>query len=210
MFRTIRNHWKKSLFAFVAASYGSYWSFNRYKTNEIRRFYCQQASLLGAQNLPSMTPVRRVAVLLNGKAYRNKAKSIFDKTIFPLLNLIGVDVRVYRVDNRTDDQSLKDLLNKDIESEELNALIVVGGDGTLTKLMPIFLQSETLKNLPICLVPIGEKTSFARKLFPSTEKTHLHDDVVLLCESIFSLFNGTIVQRPVLKITLSNQPENPM
>lgn len=210
MFQTLRNHWKKSLFGLISVSYGSYWFYHRYQSNQIRRFYCQQASLLGAQTLPSMTPVRRVAVLLNGKAYRNKAKSIYDKTIFPLLHLTGVDVRFYRLDTQQTDQALEDLLTNKIEPKELNAVLVVGGDGTLSRLVPYFLRSDSLKNLPICLVPIGEHTSFARKLFPSTMKKRLHDDVVLLCEAVFSLFNGTIVERPSLKIHLSDRPSEPM
>ena len=210
MFQTLRTHWKKSLFAFAALSYGSKWSYDRYQANQIRQFYCRQASILGAQNLHSMTPVRRIAVLLNGKANRGKAKATFDKSIFPLLHLIGLDVRVYRVDNQTDEEGLKEILMKKIDGEELNAVMIVGGDGTLQRLAPYFFQSMTLKNLPICLIPIGEHTSFARKIFPLTKEKTLHDDHVLLCESVFALFNGTIVQRPLLKLTLSNQTEKPM
>ena len=202
MFRTIRNHWKKSLFAFCALSYGSKWSYDRYQANEIRQFYCRQASLLGSQKLPSMSRAKRVAVLLDGKA-----KSVYDKTIFPLLHLIGLDVRVYRVDNITDPNGLSDLLKNKLDGEELSALMVVGGDTTLSDLAPHFLQSPVLENLPICLVPIGEHVSFARRLFPTTSKKKLQDDVTLLCESVFALFNGTIVKRPLLKITMSNDRE---
>jgi acylglycerol kinase len=210
MFRTIRNHWKKSLFAFCALSYGAKWSYDRYQANKIRQFYCGQASLLGSQTLPSMTRANRIAVLLNGKANNGKAKSIYDKTIFPLLHLIGLDVRVYRLDTIKDPNDLKDLLINKIEPNELNALMIVGGDGTLSELVPYFLQSTVLENLPICLVPIGENVSFARYLFPITKKKKLHDDITLLCESVFALFNGKIVKKPLLKITMSDNLEEPM
>jgi hypothetical protein len=210
MFRTIRLHWKKSLFGFCALSYGSKWSYDRYQANLIRRFYCQQASLLGCQTLPSMSQARRVAVLLNGKSNDGKAKSVYDKTILPLLHLIGLDARVYRLDTINDDNGLKELLTTKIEPEELSAVLIVGGDGTLSELTPHFLQSSILKNLPICLIPIGEHASFARRLFPMTTKKKIHDDIALLCESVFALFRGTMVRRPLLKITMSTNPEKPM
>ncbi len=210
MFRTIRNHWKKSLFAFCALSYGAKWSYDRYQANQIRQFYCGQAALIGSQTIPSMSRATRIAVLLNGKANNGKAKSIYDKTIFPLLHLIGLDVRVYRLDTITDPNDLKELLTKKIEPNELRALMIVGGDGTLSELMPHFLQSNILENLPICIVPIGEHVSFARSLFPMTNKKKLHDDVKLLCESVFALFNGKIVRKPLLKITMPNDNEKPM
>jgi acylglycerol kinase len=202
MFRTIRNHWKKSLFAFCALSYGSKWMYDRYQANKIRQFYCGQAAIIGSQTY-------RIAVLLNGKANNGKAKSIYDKTIFPLLHLTGLDVRVYRLDTITDPDDLKDLLTNKIEPNELSALMIVGGDGTLSELTPYFLQSTALENLPICIVPIGENVSFARQLFPMTNKKKLHDDIRLLCESVLALFNGKIVGKPLLKITASND-DKPM
>jgi acylglycerol kinase len=211
MFRTIRTHWKKSIFAFCALSYGAKWSYDRYQANQIRQFYCRQALILGSQHTPAMNRINRVAVLLNGKSNNGKAKSIFDKTIFPLLHLIGLDVRVYRLDTIKDPDGLKDLLTNKIEPNELNALMIVGGDGTLSELTPHFLQSDVLGNLPICIVPIGEHVSFARSLFSiNNYKTKLHDDVSLLCESVFALFNGKIVKKPLLKITTSDNNENPM
>ena len=210
MFRTIRNHWKKSLFAFCALSYGTKWSYDRYQANKIRQFYCGQATLLGSQTLPSMSRVNRIAVLLNGKANNGKAKSIFDKTIFPLLHLIGLDVRVYRLDTITNPNGLKELLTDKIEPNELSALMIIGGDGTLSELTPYFLESTVLDNLPICIVPIGEHVSFARSLFPITNKKKLHEDISLLCESVFALFNGKIVRKPLLKITMSNNDEKPL
>ncbi|CAF4720153.1 unnamed protein product, partial [Rotaria magnacalcarata] len=77
-----------------------------------------------------------VAVLLNGQANNGKAKSIYDKTIFPLLHLIGLDVRVYRIDTITDPNGLNELLTTKIEPEKLSALMIVGGDGTLSELTP--------------------------------------------------------------------------
>jgi acylglycerol kinase len=210
MFRTIRNNWKKSLFAFCALSYGAKWSYDRYQANQIRQFYCRQASLYGSQTIPSMTPLTRIAVLLNAKANNGKAKSVYDKTIFPLLHLIGLDVRVYRLDTITTPDGLDDLLTNKIDANELSALVIVGGDGTLSELAPHILKSTTLENLPICVVPIGEHASFARSLFPITKKKKLHDDTALLCESVLALFNGTVVKRPLLKITMSNSDEKPM
>ena len=210
MFRTIRNHWKKSLFAFCTVSFGIKWSYDRYEANQIRRFYCQQASLLGSQTMPSMNEAIRVAVLLNGKANSGKAKSIYDKTIFPLLHLLGLDVRVYRLDTKTDPKDITELLTNQIEPNELSALMIVGGDGTISELIPYFLQSSVLENLPICIVPIGENVSLARYLFPVTNKKKIHDDIGLLCESVFALFHGEIVRRPLLKITTSNPDKKPM
>ncbi|CAF0793802.1 unnamed protein product [Adineta steineri] len=210
MFRTIRTHWKKSLFAFCALSYGSKWSYDRYQANKIRAFYCRQASLLGAQNIPSMNRLTRIAVLLNGKAMNGKAKSLYDKTIFPLLHLIGLDVRVYRLDTITDTDGMTDLLTNKIEPNELSALMIVGGDGTISELAPHFFQSTVLENLPICIVPIGEHVSFARSLFPVTDKKKLHDDISLLCESVFALFNGKVVTKPLLKITMPDTNDKPI
>ena len=207
MFRTIRNHWKKSLFAFCALSYGTKWSYDRYQANKIRAFYCRQATLYGSQSVPSMDRLKRIAVLLNGKSNNGKGKSIYDKTIFPLLHLIGLDVRVYRLDTATD---LNDLLTNKIEPNELSALMIVGGDGTLSELTPYFLQSTVLENIPICIVPIGEHVSFARSLFPVTNTKKLHENISLLCESVFALFTGKIVRKPLLKITMSDRHEKPM
>jgi diacylglycerol kinase family enzyme len=88
--------------------------------------------------------------------------------------------------------------------------MIVGGDGTLSELTPYFLKSTVLENLPICIIPIGEHVSFARSLFPLTNKNKLHDDISLLCESVFALFNGKVVRKPLLKITMSDRNEKPM
>ena len=208
MFKTIRNNWKKSVFAVCAVTYGSNWLYNRYQSNLIRKFYCEQAAKIGAQPCPTMTRLHRVAVLLNGSANNGKAKSIYDKTIYPLLHLTGLDARVYRLDAFKTKDELDELLSKKIEPDQLNALVIIGGDGTLSQLSPYLYESNILENLPICLVPIGEPTIFARSLFPLTSQKKLHDDLHLLCESVFALFNGTIVRKPLLKISLAN--EQPM
>lgn len=207
MFQRIRTYWKTSIFLSVSLGYGSKWSYDRYKANEIRRFYCQQANLIGSQSVGPMIPLRRVAVLLNGKAQNGNAKSIYDKTIFPLLNLIGLDVRVHRIDALKDESALKELITDKMEPNELSALLIVGGDGTLSKISPYLSESTVFEKLPICLVPIGDNVSFAQRFFPSTEKKKFVDDVALLSESIFSLFDGNLVRRPLLKVRFRDEQQ---
>ena len=68
-----------------------------------------------------------------------------------------------------DATTLKELLTNKIESNELNALMIIGDDNrTISELTPYLLESTTLENVPMCIVLIGEPVSFTRSLFPLT------------------------------------------
>ncbi|XP_075711727.1 acylglycerol kinase, mitochondrial [Rhinoderma darwinii] len=97
LFKTLRNHWKKSTVGFCLLAYGSHWMYGKYCDNLLRRAACQEAQGFGNQLIYPHTSVKKATVFLNPAACKGRARSLFEKNAAPILHLAGIDVYVVKV-----------------------------------------------------------------------------------------------------------------
>lgn len=123
----------------------SYFKFVR--TEELMRVYCKKAAKFGYEPIRVDAEPRTVTVILNPNANKRKASDEFEKYCAPLLHLAGICVNVVKTES---EGHAKNLIN-DLSSTD--ALVVAGGDGTLSEVITGLLR-RTQENTN-GLIPIG-------------------------------------------------------
>ncbi|CAM9310158.1 unnamed protein product [Lampetra planeri] len=121
VFRTLRNHWKKSTFAVCVLSYGGHWLYGKHCDSVLRTEACQEAREFGRQLIAPQDRLRKATVILNPAACNGKANSLFEKNAAPILHLAGVDITIVKTDYEGQAKKLLELM------EETDMLIVAGG-----------------------------------------------------------------------------------
>ncbi|XP_077984431.1 acylglycerol kinase, mitochondrial-like [Glandiceps talaboti] len=192
VFRTIRTHWKKSIFFTVALSYGTYYLNDRYRSNLIRRALCEEAAKYGEEIIQTTQKPRKVCVILNPAARKGKAKKLFDKNAAPMLHLAGIDVEILLT---TSEGEAKDKVQ---QLDNIDAIIVAGGDGTLSEVVTGLLRRDDQEKVcrwPIGIIPIGNTNTLARVLYANSES-----DVRWMGSAALSVIQGWIKPMHVMKI----------
>uniref|UniRef100_A0A3B4T3K7 Acylglycerol kinase, mitochondrial n=1 Tax=Seriola dumerili TaxID=41447 RepID=A0A3B4T3K7_SERDU len=192
LFRTLRNHWKKSTFAVCVLSYGSYWLYGKHCDSLLRREACLVAREYGRQQISPQERLRKATVILNPAACNGKANNLFEKNAAPILNLAGVEITVVKTDYEGQGKKLLELM------EETDMLIVAGGDGTLQEVITGLLRrtdQDTFSNTPIGFIPLGSHNSLSPSL-------HLLSDnkVKDITSATLSILKGETVPLDVLQI----------
>ncbi|XP_017274391.1 acylglycerol kinase, mitochondrial [Kryptolebias marmoratus] len=192
VFRTLRNHWKKSTFAVCVLSYGGYWLYGKHCDNIVRREACQLAREFGRQLIAPQDRLKKATVILNPAASRGKANNLFEKNAAPILHLAGVEITVVKTDYEGQAKKLIELM------EQTDMLIVAGGDGTLQEVITGLLRrpdQETFSNTPIGFIPLGANNSLSPSL-------HLLSDnkVKNITSATVSILKGDTVPLDVLQI----------
>uniref|UniRef100_A0A3B3Z8P5 Acylglycerol kinase, mitochondrial n=1 Tax=Periophthalmus magnuspinnatus TaxID=409849 RepID=A0A3B3Z8P5_9GOBI len=188
VFRTLRNHWKKSTFAFCVLSYGGHWLYGKHD-NLLRREACLEAREFGRQLIGSQERLKKATVILNPAASR-KANNLFEKNAAPILHLAGVDITIVKTDYEGQAKKLIELM------EQTDMLIVAGGDGTLQVITGLLRRpdQEKFSNTPIGYIPLGSHNS----LSPSLHL--LSDNQVHIISATLSILKGETVPLDVLQI----------
>lgn len=159
IFKTLRNHWKKSTFASASLVYGVNYGREKYEIESLMRDYCKVAEIYGDAPLPTSVKPRHLTVILNPAASRRKAKSMFEKYCAPLLYLAGFCVTIIQ----TESEGQARLLVKDLK--DTDAIIVAGGDGTVSETVTGLMRENNGKcNVPIGVLPLGRTNSIALSL----------------------------------------------
>lgn len=109
--------------------------------------YCERAAQIGNQTIPVTVSPRKVTVILNPNANKRKAQAEFEKYCVPLLHLAGINVEIVKTES---EGHAKDL----IEHLQAEAVVVAGGDGTLSEVVTGLLR-RTNEN-GSSLVPLGK------------------------------------------------------
>lgn len=112
----------------------------------------------------------RIAVLVNPTSGRGRGDASAGAAIARLREL-GADVVAYAGDSV---ERSRELARAALETEPA-ALVVVGGDGTLSTLLDVVVGSR----VPIALVPAGTGNDFARALGLPTDAVHAADAAAL-------------------------------
>uniref|UniRef100_A0A3P8P5B0 Acylglycerol kinase, mitochondrial n=1 Tax=Astatotilapia calliptera TaxID=8154 RepID=A0A3P8P5B0_ASTCA len=192
VFRTLRNHWKKSTFAVCVLSYGGYWLYGKHCDSVLRREACLLAREYGQQQIAPQERIRKATVILNPAACNGKANNLFEKNAAPILHLAGVQITVVKTDYEGQAKKLIELM------EETDMLIVAGGDGTLQEVITGLLRrpdQDVFSKTPIGFIPLGSHNSLSPSL-------HLLSDnkVKDITSAALSILKGETVPLDVLQI----------
>uniref|UniRef100_A0A3Q4A9Y4 Acylglycerol kinase, mitochondrial n=1 Tax=Mola mola TaxID=94237 RepID=A0A3Q4A9Y4_MOLML len=192
VFRTLRNHWKKSTFAVCVLSYGGYWLYGKHCDNVLRREACLMAREFGRQQIAPQEHLRKATVILNPAACSGKANNLFEKNASPILHLAGVEITIVKTDYEGQAKKLMEVM------EHTDMLIVAGGDGTLQEVITGLLRrpdQDKISNIPIGLIPLGSHNSLSPSL-------HLLSDnkVKDITSATLTILRGETVPLDVLQI----------
>ncbi|XP_059191172.1 acylglycerol kinase, mitochondrial [Centropristis striata] len=192
VFRTLRNHWKKSTFAVCVLSYGGHWLYGKHCDNVLRREACLVAREFGRQQIAPQERLRKATVILNPAACSGKANNLFEKNAAPILHLAGVEITIVKTDYEGQAKKMMEVI------EQTDMLIVAGGDGTLQEVVTGLLRrpdQETICNIPIGFIPLGSHNSLSPSL-------HLLSDnkVKDITSATLSILKGETVPLDVLQI----------
>ncbi|XP_053321271.1 acylglycerol kinase, mitochondrial [Spea bombifrons] len=192
IFKTLRNHWKKSTVGFCLLGYGGNWLYGKYCDNLLRRAACQEAQVFGDQMIRPNMAVKKATVFLNPAACKGKARNLFEKNAAPILHLAGVDVTVVKTDYEGQAKKLLELM------ENTDLIIVAGGDGTLQEVITGLLRradQASFSKIPIGFIPLGTTNTLSRTLYPETDNRVQH-----ISEATLSILKGETVPLDVLQI----------
>ncbi|XP_062403245.1 acylglycerol kinase, mitochondrial isoform X1 [Sardina pilchardus] len=192
VFRTLRNHWKKSTFAACALSYGGHWLYGKHCDNILRREACQEAREYGQQIIGPQEQLRKATVILNPAACSGKANNLFEKNAAPILHLAGMEVTIVKTDYEGQAKKLMELM------EHTDMLIVAGGDGTLQEVVTGLLRRPdegTFSKTPIGFIPLGSQNSLSSALHPMSDNKVRH-----ITTATLSILKGETVPLDVMQI----------
>lgn len=94
------------------------------------REYCTLASRYGDIINPVTKPFRNITVVLNPAANKRNSKIMFEKYCAPLLHLAGLAVTVVYTEYAGQAKDIADSLDP-----KTDALVIAGGDGTLSEVI---------------------------------------------------------------------------
>ncbi|XP_034253378.1 acylglycerol kinase, mitochondrial [Thrips palmi] len=182
IFETLRNNWKKSVFGTVALVYGVDYLMYSYESRQMMRAYCEAAREIGEAPMPVDCRPRHITVILNPAANKRKAKKEFEEYCAPLLYLAGLSVNVVVTGKEGQARTLIEKLE-----EATDAIVVAGGDGTLSEAVTGLLRREdgtnVARKMPLGVLPVGKTNSIAKHLFSQSAD----DRIKLLAEATMAV-----------------------
>uniref|UniRef100_A0A224XN73 Acylglycerol kinase, mitochondrial n=1 Tax=Panstrongylus lignarius TaxID=156445 RepID=A0A224XN73_9HEMI len=182
IFRTIRNNWKKSLFGAGLISYGINYGFNHYRMLQMMRAYCEEAIKYGDTPASSGQP-RKITVVLNPAANKRKAKKLFEKYCAPILYLSGAYVSIIETEREGHARELIDKIDPNT-----NAVVIAGGDGTLSETLTGLMRSRgELCHVPVGVLPLGQTNTVAAAIFGHIKK---QDSIEWMAEASMAVVKG--------------------
>lgn len=112
------------------------------------REYCEKASFYGNQPISPGGEPKTVTIILNPNANKRKATKQFEKYCAPILHLAGVYIDILQTESEGHAKTLMENLS------HTDAVVVAGGDGTLSEVITGLLRSADINTSN--LVPVGE------------------------------------------------------
>lgn len=193
-FKTVANHWKKSLVGTIVAIYTVNFAKRKQEEELLRREFCKEAQKYGQVKIGVTAKPRRVTVFLNPAASTGGAVKTFTKNAAPVLHLAGLEVNVVKTEY---EGQVKKFLSA-LEKGETDAVVVAGGDGTLLEAVTGFMRKDDKsfrQSIPIGVIPLGSNNRFAKLLF-GTDR----EEVRILLESAMAVVQGFTQKVDVLGI----------
>ncbi|CEF66361.1 Acylglycerol kinase, mitochondrial [Strongyloides ratti] len=183
---TLYNHKKKTIFGACLLYLGGNYCNGLIKDIKIRNYYAKEAVKYGDVPCNGTKP-RRLTVLVNKMANERKVYDKFKTNVLPLFNLAGLQVTIIH----TKDGNEMEAVASALDHEEADCIYVVGGDGTLARVLTGIYKNKDGPVFPIGHFPGGNDNkgllSLRRNVFKS------YDDVRLYCESGMAVIEETLV-----------------
>ncbi|XP_025085971.1 acylglycerol kinase, mitochondrial-like [Pomacea canaliculata] len=191
--KTLRTHWKKSIFGFCAVTYGIKYAHDRYEEILLRRLYCDEAKKYGDEKITLSERPRRVTVFLNPAAHGGKATKLFEKNAAPILYLAGIEVNVVKTEY---DGQVKKFLGV-LERDDTDAIVVAGGDGAVLETVTGIMRKEdkNFYGIPMGVIPLGYTNTFARIFYGPDKET-----VRIIADAAMAVVKEVTKKVDVLKI----------
>ncbi|GMR36464.1 hypothetical protein PMAYCL1PPCAC_06659 [Pristionchus mayeri] len=185
-------HKKKTIFAGVVLYWAGNWVKKSQRNASIRTYYAKEALSFGDQIVSAETRPRRVTVLGNASANERHVWDEFTTNALPLFHLAGLEVNVIKTESSDQLEKLAVVL----DGEEADAIYVVGGDGTIQRVLTAIFKEKDYAPLPIGFAPGGYDNLALRAIVPIVFNND--SDVRRWCESAMSLIEDT---RRELRVT---------
>uniref|UniRef100_A0A0K0CW80 DAGKc domain-containing protein n=1 Tax=Angiostrongylus cantonensis TaxID=6313 RepID=A0A0K0CW80_ANGCA len=157
------------------------WMVTSFRNGKIRTAYARRAREYGAAPVSAEEKPCRVTVLVNVTSNERSCYDDFVKNALPLLHLAGLQVDVIK----SDSENQMEALAAAVDTQEADAIFVVGGDGTLGRVVTGILQHRESGVLPIGVFPGGYDNLSLRRLAPNVFESSR--DVRRMCESAMAL-----------------------
>lgn len=159
------------------------------------RDYCTEASKYGDQPYPVAVPLKKIIILINPSANQRSAKKKFEEFCEPIFHLAGLAVEIVKTDSEGHARRYIEELEKLPE-----AILVAGGDGTLSEAVTGLLRREN-RDCPIGILPVGRTNSVARRMFFNSLLIGSDlDEVRGLANAAISVVRGKVEKKDVMKI----------
>ena len=193
LIKTIRTHWKKSIFFTGLSVVGCKYGYNWYKENLLLRQYCLAIRHHSLQKVDPERSVKQIVVFLNKSAAEGRAAKTFAKFAVPMLSMSGVNFVVVPTSYEGHVTSLLKYLPTQIE-----AVVVAGGDGMLQDAITAVLRNDKCKHLPVGFIPLGTNNTFIRRLLSGADELSHVDKI---CQSVINIVEGNVEKVPIMAIT---------
>ncbi|XP_011213980.2 acylglycerol kinase, mitochondrial [Bactrocera dorsalis] len=191
--KTIRNHWKKSLFASGVAGYGIYYAKTSFDISQHMKNVCAETVAMGK----ICDKPKHVLVVLNPAANKRNAEKMFKEYCEPILHLSGYNVDIIKT---TQEGHVKTWLNE--MTVRPHAIVVAGGDGTASEVVTGLLRRKEGK-CPIVLLPLGRKSTTAFKYLDLKPENKL-ERVKSLTAALTPLLQEKVKNESVMKVDFIN------
>jgi len=196
--KVLRNNWKKSTFLAVVVTWGTSYTKNYIKTQQLMTAYCKDAAQFGKESIAVTVQPRHITVILNPSANKRKAQTEFEKYCAPLLYLAGVSVEIVKTESEGHAKELINTIN------EADAIVVAGGDGTLSEVITGLLRrtnENTSGLVPVGILPLGKHNTVGNFLFPGDSKL---EKVKSLADATMAVIENVTKPMDVMRIDILN------
>ncbi|CAG0889483.1 unnamed protein product, partial [Darwinula stevensoni] len=160
--KTLRTHWKKSIFFASVAFYGGNYVRKQLNQNAFMRQLCEEALQYGNLPQPVGSKSRHITVILNPVARGGKSQNLFDKYCAPLLYLAGIRVSLIRTEAEGQARDIMEVM------DNTDAILVAGGDGTVSEVLTGLLRRQdtthAARRFPIGIAPLGRTNQLVSRL----------------------------------------------
>lgn len=183
--QTLWTHKKKTAAGGIALIFIGRYLLRLKRDADIRTIYAKQAQKYGTLITAPDDRQRRIAVLVNSFANERRVYDNFKTNALPLLNLAGLEVNIIR----SEDEDQLEALAAAIDTNEADALYIVGGDGTISKALSGIFRNRDKSELPIGIFPGGNENRSLLSLVPDVFSAQ--SDVRRFCESAMAVIEET-------------------
>lgn len=162
---------------------------------------CLEAKVYGDKKAPLSTTLKKVLVVLNPSANKKRAEENFESYCAPILHLAGFNVEIVKTQSEL--HAIR-YLEEEL-TEYPDALVVAGGDGTLSETITGLLRkAESDPKIPaVGVLPCGKVNQFSLMLFNSESMPkNKVEEVKAMADAALAVVKGKTEMKDVMKIQL--------